>query len=263
MSLVPSGQQALTTLDSIRNALRPLKAALDERDGWEVLAAQDEAGRVAALQSSLQQGSSKAVRVLKGSKTRRSSGNAKLSSGSDVKPRIPKNLGRQLFVTHCILNVNIVTSASIAVFANHTVTQGTDPNSSQYAGCFDCFWILKVRWTYRSQQAPGSLVQLPTVLIAKEYTGGVPSTLNAIQGYESVKEKCLCPGQSISLTAEPRFQSTAGTVAGGEASVGWLNAALSSAVPWSGCVIGVSSTPGGVLSLQGQLDMWTAYSNGD
>jgi len=259
MALVPSsGSHALSTIDSIRNALRPLKAALDERDSWEVLATADEASRVAALSAG-----SNPPRAVRGRQGRSTRSGSSVSAGSDVKPKIPRNLGRQLFVTHCIINVNIVTSASLPVFANHTVTQGADPNSASYAAIFDVFWIVKARWTYRSQQAPGSAAALPSILLAKEYTGGVPSTLAAVQGYETVREKCLAPGQSITVTVSPRFQSTSGSVTGGESSVGWLNAALSGSVPWSGCVVAVQSTPGGTVSLLGQIDLWTAYGNGD
>jgi hypothetical protein len=254
MSIVPHSSNPVTSLSSLMSALQPLKAALDERDGWELLAREDERRRVSELPS-------KASRTV--TSVRSSGSRGGVSSGNSARPKIPRSLGRQLFITRCIINVTIVTSTTATVFANNTLQLTLDSNYSNYIAVFDSFWILRGKWSYRSTQAPGSLGALPNCFLAREYTAATPSTLSSIQGYESVREKCLAPGQRISMTANPRFAGSVSGQASGAVSAGWLNCAVASAVTWSGTAFAVTATPGGTTTIIGEIEMITAYSNGD
>jgi hypothetical protein len=249
MSLVPSssGSSNPLSLQSLRNALMPLKAALDERDNWELLAHADEKQRVAALPKTA---------ALRRSGARRGGGLV-----PQRPPRIPRSLGRQLFITKSVQNATVATN-TVYVSNYVSITLSNDPNAASYTSVFDLYWIVKVRFSMVNLAAPGSVSALPVVILVPEFTGATPSW-SAIQGYEKAKERILSSGRKISLSVSPRFLSTQNGSNSPISQATWLNCTTTT-VPWYGVSYSINAQPAGnPNTLETVLEVWTAFCNGD
>jgi hypothetical protein len=247
MSLIPSTPSGMPSLAQIRNALAPLKAALDERDGWELLAAADEAKQMAdrpASRPALKQGSGR-------------KGGSNLGMTNKM-PRIPRSLSKQVYFRKETINTVVLVTTATNASVNVTINLGLCPAATSLSAIYDLYWITKVRYTLRNLLYPSANTTVPFVSLLPEYTFAAPTPAGA-QDYGGLRQKALMPGQSISITVSPRFlyEVQPNTFSGSMA--GWLNCTTTS-TPWSGVAYAI---PAVTATIEGCLEMWIAFKNAD
>jgi hypothetical protein len=253
MSLVPSSHSAVPSLFNLRAALAPLKAALDERDGWEILAAADEAKQM-AVKPAAPRAAVKAV-------GQRSGGGGRGSRGDwppMKSPRIPRSVTRQIYFRKETINSVIAVTTATNYTAFVPINLGLCPAATNLTAVFDLYRIVRVRYTVRNFYYPANGSAVPFVLLVPEFTGAAPSPASC-QDYPGLKQKVLMTGQNISMTQTPRFlDSVQGpTFTGSE--VGWLNGTTTS-TPHYAISVAINAVN---ASLEGCLEMWIAFANGD
>jgi len=251
-------------LANVRSALGPLKAALDERDNWEMLAAADEAKQVSQMTASSAKQSSLSPtprNKLSGIRSRKGTRGTAVTAGTLLTPKIPRNFDKQIYFHYGLNTTTITSSTTTSSILTINTTGGGDPNYTQNSAIFDCFWILKLRVTFQNNQPPGSLVQTPSVYMAPEFEGITPANITILRGYNSLRKRLLPSGRTFSYSVAPRFQDA--LALGSASDVGWLTATTASGTAvWNGIAVGLD-VQNTATTYPIQIEIWTAWSNGN
>lgn len=246
MALIPGHAGAV--LDRVRNALTPLKAALDERDSWEVLAAEHERKEVERMAKPRA-----SVRV--------GGGRVGMGNNSLRMPKVPRSIANRITYDRWLFETTFTTSTSASTFRQDAIAQSNDPNASSWQGIFDSFWIVKAKWRYRSLMPPGQVTAPATAYLAREYNAFTPTSLGNVQQYASSKSSTFLPGKSLTMTVAPCYAQNVGASSTGGQGRGWCNLAIPT-IPWYGTVFGISSS-GTAYTIQVEVEVFIAYVNGD
>lgn len=173
-------------------------------------------------------------------------------------PRVPRSVSRQIYFRKETINSVIAVTTATNYTAFVPINLGLCPAATNLTAVFDLYRIVRVRYTVRNFYYPANGSAVPFVLLVPEFTGAAPSPASC-QDYPGLKQKVLMTGQNISMTQVPRFlDSVQGpTFTGSE--VGWLNGTTTS-TPHYAISVAINAVN---ASLEGCLEMWIAFANGD
>lgn len=209
-SLIPFSSGSLS-LERVRQALRPLKLALDERDFWNSAAHEHEAQEMAKRKTR----NSRRVRG-RGVDLDRyptTQGHAGIQakdlsltrrSFRNVPSKVPRNIAAQIVFDVVRVLSAITTSTGGLVETNFSFTLNTHPEQAQWSALFDQWCIPQVAVTFTNTEAPGATGSLPTLTTAVDFdnTTNLGSATLLLE-FENSQSVTLAPGASHTRACHP------------------------------------------------------------
>jgi hypothetical protein len=252
----------------VRESLAPLKAALDERDNWELLASQHEAGEIAKMAIPKQAahgagGSSRGGRS-KGGRNRpinRSDLSVVFTPATTVPKQVPRAGSNIYWRVESTRLSQISASTSGIVENNYSFSLTNLTDYSSLATVFDQFHIAQASIRFMSTtplSSTGNLGDFHTA-IDLDNTTNLGSTA-AIDEYASAQVVILSPNRPYhTRSCRPCVKTTTATVASASIERLWLDCAVASAVPHFGIrsILAQVGTAG--LLIQPELSLWVAF----
>lgn len=244
------------SLDRVKQALGTIKSALDERDNWEILAAEDEKRQVSKMNAASKPATSRARGGRGGGKTSRANKSdlrVKPPSITNIPRRVPRSLKNA--VTWSIdkidlTDINTGTGGGGVVENNYTFTQSQSPNTIQWRALFDQFYIAQVSLTFVSALPPGATYGEAILHTALDFDNATGiSTLAAIDEYSTSQFDPMSTGKTITRSIKPCQKNT---VSGG------ANTGLTRT--WIDCGTGSANAHYGIRSIVDNSAVTTAYS---
>jgi len=211
-------QNAASVLERVKPALATIKAALDERDNWEVLASQHEAQEIKkmsqesskpALKASSSRGGTGA-----GGKTQRSNKkDLKMNPSNNfrVPKKVPANIGRTIVWDMIKLDLSTIAPNSGAIVeTNYGLTLAQLPQTGSWTTLFDQFCIVQMSITFESLYLSGSTTA-PTVLhsaIDFDNTTNLGS-IPALDDFASSQRDIMSVGKIVTRSCRPCIKGRA------------------------------------------------------
>jgi hypothetical protein len=260
MSLIPSTGHAGLTLDRVRSALAPLKAALDERDGWELLAAAHERKEVEKMASKP---------AITGGGGRKGGARSIGMGGSDLKigPRnptrvpvkIPRSIRDQVVWTVQKINgTSFSTSTSAITEQNTFVTLGTLLQVANWTALFDQYCIVAFSVSMEVNLPPGGTAAFGQVYTAIDFDNvAALGTISTIESYATCKVQNLRVASVIKRSCRPCVASSVGPSTLGGVEKLWIDCAYT-AVPHYG-LRSIFSITGAALTVVPVIEMVVAF----
>lgn len=247
-----------------RDALAPLKAALDERDNWEILAAADEAKQVSQMTSGTVRQTTNSRPTLSLSSGRRSGG----KRGKGMFPPIPSSLRpfptptRRVVPFKSSYNLTFTNSITVGTFGNLFAQFSSLADATAFASTYDLYLITGVKMEWFCPIAPGSTNGLSDLIMAPEYTATAPSGLGQLYSWSGCKTKAMTSGSKFSMSFPfPRYQVNTSTT--GQQSVSdWVNLSVTTS-SWFFAVYGLTAGTTATTSYNAVITLYGYLANED
>jgi hypothetical protein len=244
-------------LSGIKQAVEYLKGALDERDSWEVLAAEHDSKSVGKLAQS-SPSHPLATRRIKGKQS---------SRNPATRWKIPtplswKRINRQVVQDLVSYRSTITTGSGGITETNFNWNLNSNPLGSSWQVLFDSWMITKAKIQLTSTQGPGSTASIPIVHTAIDYDSiNNIGTLQFIDEFENLVVKPIGPGRQFTRTITPATSPDIGGQSGGGTGASWVDTAFPSINFYGYRTMFETASSGSTISVE--VTLWYAFRNGN
>jgi hypothetical protein len=272
MALVSGGSSGFPVgvIDQIRTALRPLKAALDERGNWEMLAHEHESKEVAKL--------SQAKLTSKGGRGGQKGGKGKKSGGptsmlpmskadltwnpldmNKVPRGIPRSVRDQvLWIEQKLPGATVTVSTSVVTESNTFVTVSNLPGATNLLALFDQYFIAAFSQVWYPEYGPGTTSAAFELHSAIDFDNTVTlGSLALIDAYSSSRVMPVRVGGVMMRSVRPCVAETAGSTANSTVERCWLDSAFT-AIPHYG-LRHIFSVAGVAFAIRSEVTIVAAF----
>lgn len=214
-------------VDRVRPALATIKAALDERDNWELLAAEHERKSFPATPAVNSGGSrGKGSGGGKTARSNKSDLSARPSSNFKVPNRVPRNIRNRIVWFTAKIDLSDITGSTSIAETNYGFAFNQVQNYATWAALFDQYCIVQVSITWESCVPPGSTGTLGVLHTALDFdnTTNVGS-LAIIDSYETSQTDVMVPGKMVTRSCRPCLKGDSNAVTSVTVLRSWLDMA--------------------------------------
>jgi len=254
MSLIPH----IPNVPGIRQALDLIKGALDERDGWELLAAADEKKQMAqpSRRLSTRQGSNSGGRSGGTGRVNRLDLRCKPPT-SRVPDQVPRNLRNKITWATMRYNAALITSGASIVETNFAFGLNATAQSATWLALFDQYCIVQASITFELQSAyvtSGITGQIYTAIDFDNITN--IGSVQAIENFSTCVVTQISAESSVTRSCKPCLPTDVNGAAGVAVGRQWIDSAFNN-VPHYGIrsIIGVSTA----VSITPIVTLWVAF----
>jgi hypothetical protein len=258
MALVAGGvggstvMQLNSALDRLKPALSLIKSALDERDGWEVLASEHERKSLDELKSATPKvrsagggrGSGGGGKMLRTNKRDLS---AKPRDNFKVPSSVPRNIqNRLIWAVFKTDLTDIAFNAAAIVENNYSFQINNIAGTSNYTSTYDQYCLVQGSVTFSSTLPPGQVTGVGTLHSALDFDNVTNiGSIQALDNFSSSQTDMMSPGRTIVRSIRPCCK---------------LNAAGTNSVVPMRCWIDCSATGIAHFGIRTVLDIAGAYN---